>query len=93
MKVREQEVADKKLGGILKKARTEDILVTKGKSAVLIHALDEDELFDYLFETDPRFARIIEEQREECRKAGKGIPLEKLMDEAGIQKKKPKRQN
>ena len=85
MKVVNLDDIKEKLEEFIDRARTEDIIVTKkGRAAVLIHGLTGEELEEYLFENDPRFAEIIQARRERYRREG-GIPLESLARELGIE--------
>jgi prevent-host-death family protein len=55
--------------------RREDIVVTKnGRPAAILHAVTDEDLEDYLFESDPRFIARIEALRREFRRVG-GTPL------------------
>lgn len=77
----------------LEQAKLEDIIVTKnGRPEAVIHAIVDEDLEDYLFETDPRFIARIEALREQYRREG-GTPLEEVRKELGLGKisKKPAR--
>ena len=67
------------LSRYLRRATDAPIIVTRhGRPAgVLIGFATEDDWFDYQLENDPRFARRIENAREQLR-AGRGVPLEKV---------------
>ena len=55
--------------------RREDIVVTKnGRPAAILHAVTDEDLEDFLFESDPRFIARIEALRREFQRAG-GTPL------------------
>src|SRR5262249_59910629 len=55
----------------LEEAQHEDIVVTKnGRAAAIIHAVTDEDLEDYLFETDPRFIARIEALRAQYRREG-----------------------
>jgi hypothetical protein len=66
----------------LELAEEEDILIIQnGKPVGLLHGLaDEDELFDYHIQQDPRFLARVERTRAQFR-AGKGIRLEDVKSE------------
>ncbi len=62
--------------------KDEVVILRHGKPAgVLIGFKDEDAWFDYKLENDPRFLDRIEAARSSIR-AGKGVRLEELEDEA-----------
>lgn len=75
-KVALSEVKDD-LSRFLRLAEDEEIVITRhGRPAgVLIGFKSEDEWFEYRLETDPRFARRIDQARESL-KAGRGVALE-----------------
>ena len=59
----------------LELSRREDIVVTKnGRPAAILHAVTDEDLEDYLFESDPRFIARIEALRREFQRQG-GTPL------------------
>ena len=59
----------------LELSRREDIVVTKnGRPAAILHAVTDEDLEDYLFESDPRFVARIEALRREFQRQG-GTPL------------------
>lgn len=59
----------------LELSKREDIIVTKnGRPAAILHAVTDDDLEDYLFESDPRFIARIEALRREFQRMG-GTPL------------------
>ncbi len=56
-------------------SKREDIVVTKnGRPVAILHAVSDDDLEDYLFESDPRFIARIEALRRGFRRRG-GTPL------------------
>jgi prevent-host-death family protein len=65
------------LSRFLREAGKREIVITRhGRPAgVLIGFETEDDWFEYLLETDPRFRRRIEEARQSIR-AGRGVRLE-----------------
>ena len=74
----------------LEQAKQEDIIVTKnGRPEAVIHAIADEDLEDYLFETDPRFIARIEALREQYRREG-GTPLEEVRKELGLGKRHKK---
>ena len=55
----------------LELSKREDIVVTKnGRPAAILHAVTDEDLEDYLFESDPRFIARIEALRREFRREG-----------------------
>jgi prevent-host-death family protein len=55
----------------LELSKREDIVVTKnGRPAAILHAITDEDLEDYLFESDPRFIARIEALRGEFQQAG-----------------------
>lgn len=74
----------------LEQAKQEDIIVTKnGRPEAVIHSITDEDLEDYLFETDPRFIARIEALREQYRHEG-GISIEKARKELGLTKRPKK---
>jgi PHD/YefM family antitoxin component YafN of YafNO toxin-antitoxin module len=52
-------------------SKREDIVVTKnGRPAAILHAVTDEDIEDYLFESDPRFIARIEALRREFRRRG-----------------------
>jgi PHD/YefM family antitoxin component YafN of YafNO toxin-antitoxin module len=66
----------------LELAEEEDILILKnGKPVGFLHGFtDEDDLFDYQLENDPRFLERVKRARAQFR-AGQGIRLEEVKTE------------
>jgi PHD/YefM family antitoxin component YafN of YafNO toxin-antitoxin module len=66
----------------LELAEEEDILILKnGKPIGLLHGFaDEEDLFDYQLESDPRFLERVKRARAQFR-AGQGIRLEDVKSE------------
>ena len=59
----------------LELSKHEDIVVTKnGRPAAILHAVTDEDIEDYLFESDPRFIARIEALRREFQRGG-GTPL------------------
>jgi len=55
----------------LELSKREDIVVTKnGRPAAILHAVTDEDLEDYLFESDPRFIARIETLRREFEQKG-----------------------
>ena len=55
----------------LELAKREDIVVTKnGRPAAILHAVTDENIEDYLFESDPRFIARIEALRREFQRQG-----------------------
>ncbi|MCZ7645043.1 MAG: hypothetical protein M5U26_07125 [Planctomycetota bacterium] len=91
MKVIKANELDRSVREMLESAAKEDVLVRrKGKAPVLIHAVSEEDLEDYLLESDSRFMRLIEARRKSYRKHG-GKPIEQVAKELGIQLSNPKK--
>ena len=67
------------LSRYLREAENQEIVITRhGRPAgVLIGFASEDDWFDYLLESDPRFLARIKKARASLR-AGRGIPLEEV---------------
>ncbi len=75
----------------LEEAQQEDIVVTKnGRAAAIIHAITDEDLEDYLFETDPRFIARIEALRAQYRREG-GTSLREVRRELGLKPQTKKR--
>jgi len=68
-----------KLSQYLKKAKEEDVVITRnGHPTAVLHAFeDEEELEDYLLEHDPNFIRKIEARWDRYVKGG-SIPFARL---------------
>jgi prevent-host-death family protein len=64
-----------RLSVYLKLCMREDIVVTKnGRAAAILHGVTDEDLEDYLFESDPKFiARIESLRREYQREGGTGL--------------------
>ena len=55
----------------LELSKREDIVVTKnGRPAAILHAVTDEDIEDYLFESDPRFIARIEALRREFQREG-----------------------
>jgi prevent-host-death family protein len=68
----------------LELSKQEDIVVTKnGRPAAILHAVTDEDLEDYLFESDPRFIARIEALRREFQRDG-GTPLANVRKELGL---------
>lgn len=78
------------LSRYLRLAAKEEIVITRhGRAAgVLIGFVSEDDWFDYRLENDPRFLSRIAAARASLR-AGRGVPLEELEEEAMANKAVP----
>ena len=74
----------------LEQSKREDIIVTtNGRPVAVIHGITDEDLEDYLFETDPRFIARIEALRQQYRREG-GKPLEEVRRELGLERKRKK---
>ena len=68
----------------LELSKREDIVVTKnGRPAAILHAVTDEDLEDYLFESDPRFIARIEALRRKFQRGG-GTPLADVRRELGV---------
>lgn len=75
----------------LEEAQREDIVVMKnGRAAAIIHAITDEDLEDYLFETDPRFIARIEALRAQYWREG-ATPLREVRRELGLKPRAKKR--
>ena len=60
-----------RLSTYLKLSMREDIVVTKnGRAAAVLHGVTDEDLEDYLFESDPRFIARIESLRRQYQQEG-----------------------
>ncbi|HLG21265.1 MAG TPA: type II toxin-antitoxin system Phd/YefM family antitoxin [Candidatus Manganitrophaceae bacterium] len=77
-----------RLSEYLELAKHEDVVVTKnGRAAAVLHGVTDEDLEDYLFETDPRFIARIKSLRRQHRDEG-GTPLDKVRKELGLKKRR-----
>jgi len=77
----------------LKLAKREDIIVTKnGHAAAVLHGVTDEDLEDYLFESDPRFIARIEALRDQYRRRG-GTTIEEVRRELGLGPRKRQRKS
>jgi prevent-host-death family protein len=84
MKEVTQQELERDLTDWLNRTVEEDVVVTRnGQTAVLLSALDEDDLFDWRLVNDPRFQRIMTARLEEYAREG-GQTLEEVMAELGL---------
>lgn len=68
----------------LELSKREDIVVTKnGRPAAILHAVTDEDIEDYLFESDPRFIARIEALRREFEQRG-GTSLADAKKELGV---------
>ena len=73
-----------RLSTYLKLSMREDIVVTKnGRAAAVLHGVTDEDLEDYLFESDPRFIARIESLRRQYRQEG-GTNLAEVAKELGL---------
>lgn len=60
-----------RLSAYLELSKREDIVVTKnGRAAAVLHGVTDEDLEDYLFESDPRFIARIESLRRNYQREG-----------------------
>ncbi|MBM4122315.1 MAG: type II toxin-antitoxin system Phd/YefM family antitoxin [Nitrospira sp.] len=73
-----------RLSAYLKLSKREDIVVTKnGRAAAVLHGVTDEDLEDYLFESDPRFIARIESLRRQYQREG-GTKIEDVRRELGL---------
>lgn len=73
-----------RFSAFLEMAKREDIVVTKnGHAAAVLHAVTDEDLEDYIFESDPRFIARIERLRRHYQRHG-GIPIAKVRQRLGL---------
>ena len=64
---------------VVRRCRKGDVVVTsRGKPKVILHAVSEDDIEDYLLAHSPKFRRSLEVSYREYQRKG-GMPLEKLL--------------
>ena len=64
---------------VVRRSREGDIIVTsRGKPTVVLHAISEDELEDYLLAHSPKFLKSLDASYREYQRKG-GASLEKLL--------------
>jgi len=72
------------LSRYLKLSMREDIVVTKnGRAAAVLHGVTDEDLEDFLFESDPRFIARIESLRRQYQLDG-GTQLAEVAKELGL---------
>jgi prevent-host-death family protein len=75
-----------RLSAYLELSKREDIVVTKnGRAAAVLHGVTDEDLEDYLFESDPRFIARIESLRRSYQRQG-GTSLQDVRKELGLPK-------
>lgn len=73
-----------RLSAYLELSKREDIVVTKnGRAAAVLHGVTDEDLEDYLFESDPRFIARIESLRRQYQREG-GTKIEDVRKELGL---------
>ena len=73
-----------RLSSYLELSKREDIVVTKnGRAAAVLHGVTDEDLEDYLFESDPKFIARIESLRRQYRREG-GTKIEDVKKELGL---------
>jgi prevent-host-death family protein len=64
---------------VMRQARQGDVVVTfRGKPAVVLHAIADDELEDYLLAHSPKFLKSLDRSYQEHRRKG-GVTLNTLL--------------
>ncbi|MGQ0809971.1 MAG: type II toxin-antitoxin system Phd/YefM family antitoxin [Nitrospiraceae bacterium] len=80
-----------RLSTYLELSKREDIVVTKnGRAAAVLHGVTDEDLEDYLFESDPRFIARIESLRRNYQREG-GTPIEEVRKELRLPKRRRRR--
>ena len=70
-----------RISEVIRQARKGDIVVTsRGKPTVVLHAVADDELEDYLLAHSPKFLKSLQASYQEYQRKG-GVAFERLMDE------------
>ena len=73
-----------RLSAYLEMAKREDIVVTKnGRAAAVLHGVTDEDLEDYLFESDPKFIARIDALRRQYRREG-GTSLQDVRRGLGL---------
>lgn len=68
-----------RVSAVIRKAQKGDVVVTsRGKPTVVLHAVADDELEDYLLVHSPKFLRSVDASYREYRRKG-GVSLETLL--------------
>ena len=76
-----------RLSAYLELSKREDIVVTKnGRAAAVLHGVTDEDLEDYLFESDPRFIARIEALRRNYQREG-GTSIDDVRKELRLPKK------
>jgi prevent-host-death family protein len=81
------------LSAYLELSKREDIVVTKnGRAAAVLHGVTDEDLEDYLFESDPKFIARIESLRRQYKREG-STSIDDVRKELGLPRRlKVKRQ-
>ena len=80
-----------RLSAYLELSKLEDIVVTKnGRAAAVLHGVTDEDLEDYLFESDPRFIARIESLRQNYQREG-GTSIDDVRKELRLPKKQRRR--
>ncbi len=68
-----------RMSEVIRRARKGDVVVTSpGKPTVVVHAVADDELEDYLLAHSPKFAKSLKRSYREYRRKG-GVTLDRLL--------------
>ena len=82
-----------RLSTYLEMSKREDIVVTKnGRAAAVLHGVTDEDLEDYLFESDPKFIARIESLRRQYRREG-GTKIEDVRKELGLMSRSRRKKN
>ncbi len=80
-----------RLSAYLKMAKREDIVVTKnGRATAVLHGVTDEDLEDFLFESDPKFIARIESLRRQYRREG-GTAIQDVRRELGLTRRSPRK--
>jgi prevent-host-death family protein len=81
-----------RLSAYLELSKHEDIVVTKnGRAAAVLHGVTDEDLEDYLFESDPRFIARIESLRRRYQREG-GTSIDAVRKELGHPRRQRRKQ-
>jgi len=80
-----------RLSAYLELSKHEDIVVTKnGRAAAVLHGVTDEDLEDYLFESDPRFIARIESLRRQYQREG-GTAIDEVRKELRVPRRQRRR--
>ena len=80
-----------RLSAYMELSKHEDIVVTKnGRAAAVLHGVTDEDLEDYLFESDPRFIARIESLRRQYQREG-GTAIDEVRKELRVPRRQRRR--